>query len=115
MTAMTGLPAAAIRSKTACPRRARARPVTAVARDSSLMSAPAMKALSPAPVSRMTRTSGSASRLVTAASMSPRVASFNALRTAGRLMVSVATAPSRATSTGGSALAGSDIIGGPEL
>ena len=91
------------------------RPVTAVARDSSLMSAPAMNALSPAPVSRMTRTSGSASSAATAASMAPSVASFRALRTAGRLTVMVATAPSRATMTGDSTWAGSDIIGGPEL
>ena len=59
MHAITGLPQVSISRNTLCPRRAFASPVTASVAASSLMSAPAANALSPAPVSRMTRTAAS--------------------------------------------------------
>ena len=64
----------------------------------SAMSAPATKALSPAPVSTTARTAASAVISRAAASSSSLVAVSKAFSTSGRATVTTATAPSRVTS-----------------
>ena len=56
-----------------------------------LRSAPAQKALSPAPASTMTRAPGSASRALKACSSSPIMVAFKAFLTSGRFRVTEAT------------------------
>src|SRR5262249_14376743 len=82
-------------SKTRCPTSACSRPAGGVCRASSLMSAPATKAFSPAPVMTIARTSWSRLNSSAARSSSSSVAVFSAFRTLGRLMVTVATRASR--------------------
>ena len=97
MAAMTGFPIRSMRSNTCWPRDACARAPAGVMTASSLMSAPATNDFSPAPVSTTTRTASSCWRSRIAACSSSSVCAFNALRTLGRLIVSVATAPLRST------------------
>jgi hypothetical protein len=58
------------------------------------MSAPATNAFSPAPVNTIARTPSSSPSASNAVRISPRSAWFSAFNTAGRLMVTTATAPS---------------------
>src|SRR5947207_1110490 len=95
IAAITGLPMFSIRSRTCCPRCACSLPCVGLSAASSLMSAPAMNAFSPAPVTITTRTDASCFRCSTACRSSSVVGVSRALRTAGRLMVRIATAPSR--------------------
>src|SRR5947208_86928 len=83
------------RSKTCWPMSACSRPLVGVWTASSLMSAPATKALSPAPVRITARTLSSCFRSSTARRSSSIVCEFSALRTLGRLTVTTAIAPSR--------------------
>src|SRR5499427_5570758 len=97
MAAITGLPMFSMRSNTCCPVRPCSRPLVGVWTASSLMSAPATNDLSPAPVTITTRIASSASSSTIARRSSSSVCAFSALSTLGRLMVIVATAPSRSS------------------
>src|SRR5688572_26470716 len=68
------------------------------------MSAPATNALSPAPVSTITRTPVSRAAASSAPSSEQRNAPLSALRLSGRLMVRTVTAPRRSSSTSFSSL-----------
>src|ERR1700683_5044648 len=96
---MTGFPSCSIRLNNAWPRRACARPPTGGWTDSSLMSAPATKDFSPAPVSTTTRTSSRRAASPNTSSSSARVRASSAFNTFGRLIVTTRTAPSCSTST----------------
>src|SRR4051812_24458209 len=85
-------------SNTCWPASAKARAVVAVCTASSLMSAPATNALSPAPVRMTARTPSSSFRSSIVRRSASSVSAFRALRTLGRLNVTVATAPLRSTS-----------------
>ena len=95
--AMTGFPSRSIRSNTPCPSSACALPASGVSVESSLMSAPATNAFSPAPVRMTTRTASSACSARIACPSSASVAALSALSTFGRLTVTVARAPSSST------------------
>ena len=73
------------------------RPLVGVCRASSLMSAPATNAFSPAPVMTTTRTASSSPSAVNVWCSSSRVCELMAFRTPGRLNVTRATASSRST------------------
>ena len=92
IAAMTGLPIVSIRSRMCWPRCECSRPPTGVCTASSLMSAPAMKALSPAPVTITARTASSCFSARIARRSSSSVSLLSALRFSGRLMVTTATA-----------------------
>src|SRR5690606_26493011 len=85
---MTGLSSSSIREKRACPRAASRSPSQeeGICRNSPI-SAPATKALSPAPVMIRARTVSSSSARPTACSSSSRVSRFRAFNTLGRCMV----------------------------
>jgi hypothetical protein len=87
IAAITGLPQFSIVRVMSCPRLAKRAPVSASRPLNSPMSAPAMNALSPAPVRMMTLTPGSDSNSLTAAWSSPTVATFMAFSFSGRLTV----------------------------
>ena len=90
--AITGLPRFSMRSSTSWPKRLDRSASIAVACASSPMSAPAMNALSPAPV-RMTPSTVASSRASSkAVRRSFHVGVFKALRTFGRLTVTYAIA-----------------------
>src|SRR5215831_15706531 len=100
MAAITGFPRFSMRSNRRCPMSEKSRPPAAVCSLSSLMSAPATKALSPAPVTMTTRRLSSAENSAIAASSSLSIARFSAFSTCGLLNVTRATArsvPSRST------------------
>src|SRR5712692_2453118 len=90
---MTGLPMFSIRSKTCWPVSACSRPLVGVCTASSLMSAPATKALSPAPVTMTTRTVSSCFSSSIRRRSSSTDSLWSALRTLGRLIVTIATGP----------------------
>ena len=96
--AITGLPSASMASNTRCPAVACALPWAGDCTASSLMSAPATKAFSPAPVSTMARTDASARSVAITCPSSAIVGALSAFIFAGRLMVTTATAPSRSSS-----------------
>src|SRR3984893_11223023 len=85
--AITGLPRSSIRSRTSWPKRLDCSASNAVTRASSLMSAPAMNALLPAPVRMTPRTAASSRASSNAVRRSAQVALFSALSTLGRLTV----------------------------
>src|SRR2546425_2711270 len=85
--AITGLPRFSIRSSTACPKRLDCCAATGVIRASSLMSAPAMNALSPLPVRMTPRTAASSRASSNAVRKSSQVLWFRAFSTFGRLSV----------------------------
>src|SRR4249920_3159637 len=95
IAAITGLPRCSTMSKTCWPASANARALVGVCTASSLMSAPATNALSPAPVRITTRISPSSFRSSIARRSASSVSAFRAFRTLGRLNVTVATAPLR--------------------
>src|SRR5262245_30846664 len=76
------------------------------------MSAPATNDLSPAPVRTITRTASSRFNSSTARRRSSRVEWLRALRTFGRLIVTMATAESRSISRLSKVIAGSNYIPG---
>ena len=78
------------RAMTACPSRAKVLACKAENRASSPMSAPATKALSPAPVSTTTRMSSSAATRPSASASSASSARLIAFSALGRLKVIVA-------------------------
>ena len=90
--AITGLPRFSMRSSTSCPKRLDSSASSAVACASSLMSAPAIKALSPAPVRMTPRTASSSRASSNAVRRSVQVGVFRALSTLGRLTVTVGDA-----------------------
>ena len=78
-------------SPSACPLRAK-RPAASLSSPAiSAMSAPATKALSPAPVSTATRTSGCAASAVKASVSSSITRALSALSFSGRWITTVAT------------------------
>ena len=85
--ATTGLPRFSMRSSTPCPKRLDCSASNAVTCASSLMSAPAMKALSPAPVRMTPRIAASSRASSNAVRRSFHVGVFRALSTLGRLTV----------------------------
>src|SRR5207249_9896397 len=91
--AITGLPRFSIRARTRGPKVLDFSASTALTCASSLMSAPAMNALSPAPVRMTPRTAASSCASSNAALRSSHVLLFRALRTFGRLRVTQAMAP----------------------
>src|SRR5579859_921655 len=92
IAATTGLPRFSTRSRTSCPARLDCSASTAVKCASSLMSAPATKALSPAPVTMTPRTVSSSRASSKAVRRSAQVALLRAFSTFGRLIVTYAMA-----------------------
>src|SRR5258705_9103308 len=83
------------RAKTCWPEKARSFAAKGCILASSLMSAPATKAFSPAPVTTRQRRAASASTSSNAAASSRSVCAFRAFITFGRFTVTNATAPAR--------------------
>src|SRR6478736_4935312 len=80
-----------------------------------LMSAPAVKARSPAPVSTSARISGSFSRLFRWASRASSIDTDSAFSASGRFSVRMATRSRRSRSTDREGLALAADVGGDEL
>jgi cytochrome bd-type quinol oxidase subunit 1 len=93
IAAITGLPRFSTRSSTSCPELLDRSASIALACASSLMSAPATNALSPAPVRMTPRTASSSRACSKAVRRSFHVGVFRALSTLGRLTVTEAIAP----------------------
>jgi len=87
IAAITGLPRFSTRSSTSCPTRLDLSASIALACASSPMSAPAMNALSPAPVRMTPRTAASSRASSKAVRKSFQVGVLRALSTFGRLSV----------------------------
>jgi hypothetical protein len=92
---MTGLDSRSMRPSTSCQMRmSRSQAMSDGDWRISAMSPPAENAISPAPVMMITRTAASASAAATASPSARMVAVSMALRTRGRLMVTMRTGPS---------------------
>ena len=94
---MTGLLIVSMSRSVSWPRRDTSMPLSGVIWESSAMSAPAMKAFCPAPVTITPRTLLSPSSSSHAERTSRTVAAFNAFSLSGLLMVTMAIASRRST------------------